>query len=168
LTFKSIVTILEEADASGVLKRFEPPFDGDECEKRRLLISKELQNDLYSGPAHLSDYRAKVRAQLKTYVVGDYIQDDDVDFFRRLDPEGNRNHYDLWEIKVPIAPAMRIFGAFVEFDCFAAFTSRPRKGCRYGEAMRKADSEWNKIFPGYSRHNGWPLDQCISNCGARI
>lgn len=166
LTFKSIVTILEEAEASGELKRFLPVFDEDECEKRRLYLSKDMYNRIYNHPAHERDYFANVRAVLKAYVVGEEIEDDD-ELFKRLTPRGSPHLTDIWEIKITFAPRARIFGAFTGQDCFVAFTSRLREKCPFKEAMEKVHFAWNKLFLGHSRYRCWPLDQCISNCGAR-
>jgi hypothetical protein len=155
---------LEEADASGVLKRFLPEFDGDECEKRRLYLSKELQNDLYNYPAHRKDYFRNVRAILKSYVVGEEIVDDE-QFFKRLEPRRNPHHTEIWEIKIAFAPTARIFDAFASQDCFVAFTSRLRRKCPFQEAMHKVHTNWGTLFLGHQRHRCWPLDQCITDSG---
>ncbi len=99
MTFKSIVTILGEADASGVLTRFLPEFDEDECEKRRLYLSKDMHDRIYNCPTHQKDYFLNVRAVLKRYVAGDEIEDDEL-YFKRLKPRGNPHHTDIWEIRI--------------------------------------------------------------------
>lgn len=164
MTFKSIETILLEAEASGELIRFLPAFDEDECEKRRLYLSKDMRNRIYNHPAHERDYFANVRAVLKSYVVGEEIEDDD-EFFKPLAPRGNPHLTDIWEIKITFAPTARIFGAFVGPDCFVAFTSRLRKRCPFKEAMEKVHFAWNKLFLGHRRFRCGTLDQCITDCG---
>lgn len=164
MTFKSIVTILAEAETSGNLVRFVPAFDEDECEKRRLYLSRDMHNRIYNHPAAQRDYFANVRAVLKTYVVGDEIEDDE-QFFKRLTPKGNSDLIDIWEIKITFAPAARIFGAFADQDCFVAFTSRLRERCPFREAMERVHNAWTKLFLGHPRFRCWPLDQCITDCG---
>lgn len=164
MTFKSIVTILAEAEASGELIRFVPAFDEDECEKRRLYLSKDMHNRIYNHPAHQKDYFANVRAVLKTYVVGDEIEDDE-EFFKRLKPKWNPQHVDIWEIKILFAPRARIFGAFAGQDCFVAFTSRLREKCPFKQAMEKVHNDWDALFLSRPRYRCWPLANCITDCG---
>ncbi|MBA3510674.1 hypothetical protein [Sphingomonas sp.] len=164
MTFKSIETILAEAEVSGALKRFEPAFDEDECEKRRLYLSKDTRNRIYNHPAHQRDYFANVRAVLKEYVIGEEIEDDE-QFFKRLTPRRNPHLTDIWEIKITFAPKARIFGAFAGQDCFVAITSRLRDKCPFEDAMEKVHYTWNRLFPGHPRFRCWPLDQCITDCG---
>lgn len=129
-----------------------------------MYLSKDMQNRLYSYPAHQLDYFAEVRAVLKSYVTGESIEDDE-QFFKRLTPRGNPHLIDIWEIKITFAPTARIFGAFTGQDCFVAFTSRLRAKCPYGEAMQKVHDQWNMLFHGHPRYHCWPLDQCITDCG---
>lgn len=166
LTFKSIETILREAEASGDLKRFVPAFDDDECEMRCLYISTDLHDRLYVHPANQQDYFNNVRAILKSYVIGDEIVDDD-EFFKCLKPRGNSALTDIWEIKIAFAPTARIFGCFAAFDLFFAFTSRLREKCPFEAAMQAVHDEWHRLAGTRLRYHGWPLDQCISNCGVR-
>jgi hypothetical protein len=166
LTFKSIETILAEVEASGELKRFVPAFDEDECEKRCLYIATDLHDRLYDHPGNQRDYFDNVRAILKSYVIGDEIDDDD-EFFKRLKPKRNPALTDIWEIKITFAPTARIFGCFAAFDLFFAYTSRLRERCPFEAAMQAVHDEWHRRAELRLRYRGWPLDQCISNCGVR-
>lgn len=164
MTFKSIETILEEADASGLLKRFLPAFDEDECEKRRLYISKDVYSRLYEYPKAQRDYWANVRASLGDYVKGEPIPEDDV-FFKRLDPKGDQSLYDIWEMRILHHPQSRLFGAFTEPNCFVSFTGRMRDDCDFDKAMRIVRDRWYDLFGGHPRFRCWPLNKCITNLG---
>jgi hypothetical protein len=164
LTFKSIETILAEAEASGSLRRFLPAFDEDECEKRRLYISKDDYNRLYVHPKSEIDYWANVRAELGVYVKGEPIPDDET-YFKRLNPKGDASLGDIWEIRILLSPQSRLFGAFAGPDCFVAFTRRLRNKCPFAKAMKIVRDSWYDLFGGHRRFSCWPLDQCITNLG---
>ena len=164
MTFKSIETILEEAEASGVLKRFLPVFDGDQCEKRRLFISKDLYSRLYEYPKAETDYWAQVRASLGDYVKGGELPDDET-FFKRLNPKGDQSLFDIWEIRILLSPQSRLFGAWAGEDCFVAFTERLRNKCRFDQGMRIVRDQWCALFGGRPRYRCWPLNQCMTNPG---
>ncbi len=168
LTFKSIVTILEEAEASGDFARFVPAFDDDECEKRCLYIAKSIHDRLYEKAAtkREQDYLDNIRALLKSYVIADEIADDD-EFFKRLKPRKNKHLTDIWEIKITFAPTARIFGCFAAPDLFFAFVSKLRDKCPFQTAMQTVHDEWHVLAGVRPRYRGWPLANCISNCGAR-
>jgi hypothetical protein len=164
LTFKSIATILSEAEASGSLKRFLPVFDGDECEKRRLYLSNDVHSRLYEHPASQTDYWANVRAELGVYVKGEPIPDDET-FFKQLDPKGDDSLLDIWEIRILLSPQSRLFGAFAAADCFVVFTARLRNKCPFDVAMKTVRDSWYELFGGHRRYSCWPLEQCITNLG---
>lgn len=166
LTFKSIETILAEAEASGTLKRFLPVFDEDECEKRRLYISGDVFSRMYEHPKTETDYWANVRAELGVYVKGEAIIDDQ-SFFKCLDPKGDTSLVDIWEIRILLSPQSRLFGAFAAPDCFIAFTGRLRSKCPFDVAMRIVRDRWYDVFGGHRRFSCRTLSQCITNPGGR-
>src|SRR5207302_1641256 len=149
-----------EAEGSGVLKRFLPVFDEDQCEKRRLFISKDIYSRLYEYPKSQLDYWANVRSELGVYVKGEDVPDDDR-YFKRLEPREE----DIWEIRILASPQSRLFGAWAGADCFVVFTARLRNKCPFDEAMRIVHDKWYAIFGGHRRYRCWPLDQCMTNLG---
>lgn len=132
MTFKSIATILAECEEAKILRRFTPVMDEDECEKRRLYLSREIHARLYEYPKAERDYWANVRDSLGTYVKGDPIADDEK-LFKRLDPKGDESLKDIWEIRILFSPQSRLFGAFIGEDSFVAFTSRLRENCPFSQ-----------------------------------
>jgi hypothetical protein len=98
---------------------------------------------------------------------------------KRLDTSG-----DLWEIRKRNTPSTRIFGHFIEPDCFlalgvhlvtdlfegsAGWISKNWLGQKireyfpnWGREIRNAKAEWRRLFPAYTPHTAETLNDYIS------
>lgn len=163
MSFKTIDTILKEAEDAGTLRRFVPLWDPDESEKRELFLSPGVFDLVHQENRRLGrSFGPAVRGFLKRFVVGG--------------PIDNKNYMKSWRddvfaLRVQIEPRKhpdnhRIFGGFVKQDCFVALNYEKRGileqrnswDFKIGSAIEK----WEGLFGSFSRVPARPFSNCVS------
>lgn len=180
MTYMSITQEWQKLVADGWLYRL-PPFPGDPS-KRVVLLSPEMQEVVTQqmDEGEDSNRRSRLVASLQHIVAGRVVvaclnpHRARLAHVGRLDPIGDG----IWDVRCQEAPALRVFGRFIEADVFLAATCRPRSkpvGWLGWLPLGPSDSkewkngraatirEWNKVLPAHAPVTGENLDEYLSN-----
>jgi hypothetical protein len=138
-----------------------------EREVRRLLLTKRLYDEIVALPESKKDrgHKLKIQAHLKRFVVGEEI--DNQVYMKCLDKKEDR----VWAIRILNEPQYRIFGAFLELDCFIAFHSTKRAQLRkqgFATDVKRTIREWNALRLGKERFHAKHFTSYVSNGRDRL
>jgi hypothetical protein len=148
----STINILAKLEQQGRLVNFLPNLASDESDIRELYILPSLNAWLKKDmeKPRMQENQAAVNAHLTEFIKGALI--DNQDFMKCLDP----NNEGVWALRVRYTTRgiqYRVFGAFINKDCFFATHLKERKEFlsykHWEPEIKKVKYEWNKLFNGH-------------------
>ena len=161
MTSESTTLTLSELLRRGLLVRFEPQLRQGDSVRRGLYMPPALAQWVNERPSKTSEMRARatVRAKLGVFALGAPI-DDEVYMKALRGPP-----VDIWELR---PPGVRIFGAFYGPDRFVCTNRRARAGLDFEAAMKRADSEWYRLFLNRRRYRAASFDEYVTDGGIHL
>ena len=159
----SIVTILRDKLASGMLHILVPKVPGD-SHRRVLVIGSRLWEEIESEPRD-SAWEVRIgqlKADLENFVISEQIRPS---YLFRLYPRADA----VWEIRsVEEDPSIRVFGLFVEKDVFLATNYALRSELKewesreWKQARRNSIVEWNGLMHQFQPMRGDDIHAFVS------
>lgn len=159
-------TKLQEALDAGRLVRFEPELDRDQNDRREVYMPRPLRDWLYQKDSSRGvDYKAKIRARLKVFIIDDPELRIDNDDYMKSWP--NQICADVFEVRYQETPmhsdSTRIFGAFLKQDCLILFHQKLKKDITdYDRPFKKTVDMWNIALPETHMVRARPFSNCVS------
>lgn len=167
------MSIIEVADAwtgSGELHFCEPMLSSN-SRARKVYLSSEVNELLTGAVADMSQWRAKLQAQLDSFMDGDVIPACLVPhkaaraFMGLLHPVDKG----IWDIRCrDPSPGLRVLGAFLAVDVFVCLTYRTRDQLgqradpRWEDAINECNRLWKILFPSFAPLTGDNLSDFLS------
>lgn len=158
--------ILEKALAESGLVRFIPSLDDDENDYREIWMTTALHDWLYQKDSKRgSQFKYRIRAALKTFVINDSeLKIDNDDFMKPLISEYCGDVFEVRYQPYPFHPdATRIFGAFAEQDCLVLLHQKLKSKIQdYDKLIKKTVEMWDDFLPGFHMVKAYPFSNCVS------
>lgn len=148
-----------------MLVEFVPVLRRGQAKRRGLYTTVQVARWLNERPKkeRSIDHKQFTLEALARFVRGERI--DNRFYMKRLRVDNE----ELWAIRIDTTPQDRIFGMFIEKDCFVCMNKRPRDELKnkvsrqWKSAEQKALNKWTKLFPGMRPMPGNHFSHYVSN-----
>jgi len=148
------------------LVRFVPELDRDQNDNREVYMPPALRDWLYQKDSKRGvDYKAKIRARLKVFIIDDPDTKINNDEYMKSWP--NDVCSDVFEVryqdKYMDSDSTRIFGAFLKPDCLILFHQKLKAEIKdYNKPIKKTLDMWEKALPGAHMIRARPFSNCVT------
>jgi hypothetical protein len=152
--------------SAGAIRQFVPEAFFTETVKRELYVVEDLYQWLYREPdgPDDADRLQFTHQRLGRFVFGDFI--DNRYYMKRL----HGKPHGTWEIRSSgeTCPQFRVYGAFVDLDCFlgVGWSWRDKRHVGpWAQRKRMIAEAWDRLLPGVPRHTGKTFEEYVINGG---